>query len=458
MVDAQISTEAWRELDDRHHLHPFSDPRELAARGTTIITRGEGSYVWDSDGNKILDGMAGLWCVNVGYGRGELVEVAAKQMRDLPYYNSFFQSATPSQISLAKRLSEVTPEGIDNFFFTNSGSEANDTVIRLVHHYWKLAGQPSKRVFIGRNLGYHGSTVAATSLGGMKAMHDLGHELLPGFEHIMEPHWYMHGANLTPEHFAQVAAAALEDKILAIGAANVAAFIAEPVQGAGGVIDPPPGYWEQIQAICRRHDILLVADEVICGFGRLGEWFGSQYYGIEPDLMPMAKGLSSGYLPIAAVGISDHVHRMLYSGGAIPHGYTYSGHPVACAVAEANIDIIEREGLVDRVREDIAPYFRAVLRQVADVHTLVGELRGAGLLAGLQLVKDRAERIFFDPAEKVALTCREIALQNGLIARAVGHTMVLCPPLTITRGEIDEMAEKMAISLAATAGQYGVTA
>ena len=458
IVEAGFSTDRWRELDDRHHLHPFSDPRELAERGTTVITRGDGSYVWDSDGNKILDGMAGLWCVNVGYGRDELVDVAGRQMRELPYYNSFFQSATPSQISLARRLSEVTPEGINNFFFTNSGSEANDTVIRLVYHYWKLCGQPSKRVFIGRNLGYHGSTLAATSLGGMKAMHDMGHELLPGFEHIMEPHWYMHGVNQTPEQFAEVAAVALEDKIAAIGAANVAAFIAEPVQGAGGVIDPPPGYWERIQKICRKHDILLVADEVICGFGRLGEWFGSQYYGIKPDLMPMAKGLSSGYLPIAAVGIGERVHKTLYEGGAIPHGYTYSGHPVACAVAEANIDIIAREGLVDRVREDVGPYFRTVLQQIADFHPLVGELRGAGLLAGLQLMKDRTERLFFDPSEKAAVTCREIALRNGLIARAVGHAMVLCPPLTITRGEIDELAEKMTKSLDETAKEYGVEA
>ncbi|MGL3820673.1 aminotransferase [Sphingopyxis sp. R3-92] len=457
-MEAGFSTEAWRALDDRHHLHPFSDPRELAERGTTIITRGRGSYVWDSEGKKILDGMAGLWCVNVGYGRDELVDVAASQMRELPYYNSFFQSATPSQISLAKRLSEVTPKGIDNFFFTNSGSEANDTVIRLVYHYWKLCGQPSKRVFIGRHLGYHGSTLAATSLGGMKAMHDMGHELLPGFEHIMEPHWYRHGANQTPEQFAEVAAAALEDKIAVIGAANVAAFIAEPVQGAGGVIDPPPGYWDRIQKICRKHDILLVADEVICGFGRLGEWFGSQYYGIQPDLMPIAKGLSSGYMPIAAVGIGERVHHALYEGGPIPHGYTYSGHPVACAVAEANIEIIAREGLVDRVREDVGPYFRGVLQQIADVHPLVGELRGAGLLAGLQLMKDRTERLFFDPSEKAAVTCREIALQNGLIARAVGHTMVLCPPLTITRGEIDEMGDKMMKSLDATAKDYGVQA
>ncbi len=457
-MDADLSTVAWRELDDRHHLHPFSDPRELGARGSTIITRGEGCYVWDSDGNRILDGMAGLWCVNVGYGRDELVEVAAAQMRELPYYNSFFQSATPSQISLARRLSEVTPEGIDNFFFTNSGSEANDTVIRLVHHYWKVCGQPSKRVFIGRNLGYHGSTLAATSLGGMKAMHDMGHELLPGFEHIIEPHWYRHGGEATREEFAVVAAAALEDRILAVGADNVAAFIAEPVQGAGGVIDPPPGYWEHIQQICRKHDVLLVVDEVICGFGRLGEWFGSHYYGVQPDLMPMAKGLSSGYLPIAAVGIGEKVHRALYEGGAIPHGYTYSGHPVACAVAEANIDIIAREGLVDRVREDIGPYFREVLQQLADAHPLVGELRGAGLLAGFQLMKDRAARHYFDPSEKPAVACRETALRNGLIARAVGDTMVFCPPLTISRGEIDALAGIMARSLDETASDYGVIA
>ncbi|MBZ6378529.1 aspartate aminotransferase family protein [Pacificimonas flava] len=456
MPDLQTRTAELRQLDDQYNIHPFCDGKELHERGATIIAKGSGSYVWDSDGNRILDGMAGLWCVNIGYGRDELADVASSQMRELPFYNMFFQSTTPAQISLAKRLAEITPEGLNHFFFANSGSEANDSIVRLVVHFWKTEGQPEKRLFIGRNLGYHGSTLAAVSLGGMKAMQALGHEVLPDFHHIPEPHHYVRGGDLSPEEFAKKAAAELETKIVELGAKNVAAFIAEPIQGAGGVIDPPPGYWPEIQRICRKHDVLLVVDEVICGFGRLGEWFGSQYYDVTPDIMPMAKGLSSGYLPISAVAFNERISEALRMGGTLTHGFTYSGHPVSCAVAEANIDIIERENLVPRTREEIAPYFRKVLQQIADAHPLVGELRGQGLLAAMQLMKDRDSKTFFEPSEPVAIDCRETALQKGLIFRAVGSAMVLCPPLVITRQEIDELADITAASLDATAKAYGI--
>ena len=293
MLNFNRDTAQWQELDREHHVHPFSDPDALGKKGTRVITRAEGSYIWDSEGNKILDGMAGLWCVNVGYGRTELTDAAHEQMKQLPYYNSFFQTSHPPQIELARLLSEVTPDGFNHFFFAGSGSEANDTNVRLVRHYWDIKGQPLKQTFIGRHNAYHGSTLAATSLGGMNYMHNMGGKggsLLPGFEHIGQPFWYLEGGDMTPEEFGLKRARELEDKILALGAETVAAFIAEPIQGAGGVIIPPSTYWPEIQRICTKYDVLLIADEVICGFGRTGNWFGSETLGIKPDLITMAKG------------------------------------------------------------------------------------------------------------------------------------------------------------------------
>jgi putrescine aminotransferase len=449
------TTAEYRAMDVAHHVHPFTDQKALASRGVRVITRAEGAYVWDSDGNKILDGMAGLWCVNVGYGRKELVDAATQQLQTLPYYNSFFQTSTPSQIELGQVLSQVTPPGLKHFFYTNSGSEANDTVIRLARHYWRVQGKPSKRIFIGRTLGYHGSTLAAVSLGGMPHMHALDGELLPGFEHIAHPHWYTQGGGLSLEEYGLKTARLLEEKILQLGADNVAAFIGEPVQGAGGVFDPPPGYWAEIQRICRKHQVLLVADEVICGFGRTGNWFGSQTYGIDPDLMPMAKGLSSGYLPIAGVAIHDRVWQPIHDGGALAHGYTYSGHPASCAVAIANIKLMQSEGIVERVREDIAPYFRKCLQQLAS-HPIVGEVRGVGLLASLQLVKDKQAREIFTAQDDAANTCRDFALNHGLIMRAVYQSMVLSPPLILTRAQVDELTDKARKSLDETARKFGI--
>ncbi|WP_417451316.1 aspartate aminotransferase family protein [Kordiimonas sp.] len=450
------NTKDWQAIDVAHHLHPFTDPKYFDSKAPLVVTRAQGSHVWDSDGRKILDGMAGLWCVNVGYGRQELIDASHRQMQELAYYNVFFQSATPPQIELSRVLAELTPGDLNHFFFTNSGSEANDTVIRMVRHFWEVEGKPEKHIFIGRTLGYHGSTVAATSLGGMQNMHDMGKSLLPGFEHVMHPHWYALGGDLGEEEFGVKAAQALEDKILELGAGNIAAFVAEPVQGAGGVIDPPKTYWPEIQRICRKYDILLVADEVICGFGRLGHWFGSEAYGIEPDLMPMAKGLSSGYLPIAAVAYSARMHKTLQRGGVFSHGYTYSGHPVSCAVALANIQLIKDEGLIEKVHNETAPYFRQRLEDVVAEHRLVGEVRGAGLLAGVQLVKDKQTRALFNADQNVAMKCRDHCLDGGLIMRAVGQSMVASPPLIITKDEIDELIAILLESLDRTAADLGI--
>ncbi len=425
--------------DTAHHLHPFTDHKSLHAEGgTRIITHARGAWLWDASGKKILDGMAGLWCVNIGYGRSELAEAAYRQMLDLPYYNTFFKTATVPSIALADKVASLMPDHINRVFFVNDGSEANDTIVRLVRHYFQLKGQPEKSVFISRRNAYHGSTMASASLGGMAAMHGQGGLPLPGFVHVDQPYWFGEGGDLDPEAFGLKAARAVEDEILRLGPENVAAFIGEPVQGAGGVIIPPDSYWPEINRICRKYGVLLIADEVICGFGRTGKWFGFETYGIEPDIVPMAKGLSSGYLPIGAVAISDEIcDFVIENGGEFFHGYTYSGHPAACALALENIRILEDEKLVEHVA-DIAPYFHEKLMTLAD-HPLVGEVRSVGLLGACELVRDKATRARFDPVGRVGLVCRDHCFENGLIMRSCGDTMVLSPPFPITRDEVDEM-------------------
>nr|WP_210413891.1 aspartate aminotransferase family protein [Luteithermobacter gelatinilyticus] len=453
------TTAEWQKLDREHHLHPFTDPKALNSKGTRVITHGEGVYIYDSEGNKILDGMAGLWCVNVGYGRSELIEAVHEQMKELPYYNSFFQTSHPPQIELATLLAEVTPDGFNHFFFAGSGSEANDTIVRLARHYWAVKGQPGKRTFISRLNAYHGSTLVGTSLGGMKYMHNMGGEggsLLPGFEHIGQPYWYAEGGGMSPEEFGLQRARELEDKILELGAENVAAFIGEPIQGAGGVIVPPDSYWPEIQRICRKYDILLVADEVICGFGRTGNWFGSETFDIKPDLMTMAKGMSSGYIPISAVGIHDRVAEVLIEGGDINHGYTYSGHPAACAAALASIRYTQEHDLVHQVREETGPYFQAALHHLAETHPIVGEARGRGLMGALQLVKDKESRTIFSGEEDAGTVCRDYCFRNNLIMRAVDQSMIASPPLVITKSEIDELIEKARLCLDLTAKDFGL--
>ncbi|MDE2299692.1 MAG: aminotransferase class III-fold pyridoxal phosphate-dependent enzyme, partial [Burkholderiales bacterium] len=349
------STQDWQAADAAHYLHPFTDFKSLAHKGSRVITRGDNIYLWDSDGHKILDAMSGLWCVNVGYGRTELIEAATRQMTELPFYNSFFQTATPPAIELAELLAQVSPPQFQHVFFSGSGSEGNDTVVRMVRRYWDLLGQPRRKILVGRRNAYHGSTLAAASLGGMAEMHAQGDLPLPGFTHIEQPHFLEHARpGETEEQFGLRAAGWLEQRIAELGAEQVAAFVMEPVQGAGGVIVPPAGYAREIQRICRQHGVLLVSDEVICGFGRLGHWFGCQHphIGVEPDLICFAKGVSSGYLPLGGVLVGRRVADALAHGaGEFAHGFTYSGHPVCCAVALANLRALRDEGIVERVRE-----------------------------------------------------------------------------------------------------------
>ena len=435
------NTSDWQAADSAHHLHSFTDTKSLAEQGCRVITRADGVYIWDSDGNRLLDGMAGLWCVNLGYGRKELAEAAYGQLLELPYYNNFFKTSPPTAIELAGLLAEITAPHLNRVFFTNSGSEANDTVFRLVRRYWDLAGKPGKEVFISRDLAYHGSTVAAASLGGQRPMHEQGHLPIPGISHIAPPYWYRDGGDLSPEEFGKAAARLLEQEINTLGAERVAAFIGEPIQCAGGVIIPPESYWPEIQRICNEYDVLLVVDEVICGFGRLGAWFGSDYYRLQPDLMPIAKGLSSGYLPIGGVMVGDRVADLLIAEGEeFYHGFTYSGHPVACAVALANIAILRDEKIIENVRDNTGPYLEKRWNELAG-HPLVGETRGVGFLRALELVKNKHTREFFDPVGDVGQICRDFCFNNGLVMRAIRDTMVVSPPLIMTREQIDELIE-----------------
>jgi putrescine aminotransferase len=444
------STAAWQSLDAAHYLHPFTDHAALASKGTRVITHADGVYIYDSDGRRILDGMSGLWCVNLGYGRRELADAAHRQLLTLPYCNSFFQAAHPPAIELARLLCEVTPPQFNHVFFTGSGSEANDTVVRTVRRYWDLLGQPHRTFIISRTNAYHGSTIAGASLGGMAPMHAQGGLPIPGILHIRQPYWFGEGGDLAPEDFGRVAAAALEEKILEIGAERVAAFIGEPIQGAGGVIIPPATYWPEIQRIVDRYGILLIADEVICGFGRTGRWFGSEYFGIRPDLMPIAKGMSSGYLPIGGVMVGDRVAQTLIArGGEFHHGFTYSGHPAACAVACAAIQILREERIVERVREERGPYLAQRWQSLAD-HPLVGEARCVGLIGALELVREKGRRQLFPEPGHVGTLCRDLCIEHGLVMRAVRDTMIIAPPLIITEGQIDELIEKARRALDAT--------
>jgi len=451
------STAVWRAADTAHHLHPFTDFRGLASEGgSRIITRAEGVWLEDSEGQRILDGMSGLWCVNVGYGRERLAKAAYDQMVELPYYNTFFKTATPSSIELAEKLAALTPAGLDKVFFASSGSEANDTIARMVRRFWKLSGQPQRVNIISRVNGYHGSTMASASLGGMKPMHELDGLPLPGFHHVRQPYWYGEAAGATPEEFGRLAALAIEEKILELGPETVAAFIGEPVQGAGGVIVPPASYWPEVQKICRQYGILLIADEVICGFGRTGRWFGSDTFDIKPDIMPMAKGLTSGYLPLSAVMVGERVSQVLWDkGGEFAHGFTYSGHPVACAVALENIAIMEEENLVDRVREDVGPYLQQRLATLAE-HPLVGEVRGIGLLGAVELVADKASHARFKPEGRAGTLCRDHCFKGNIVSRAVRDTMVVAPPLIVTRPEIDELVARLRKAIDQTAQDLGV--
>jgi putrescine aminotransferase len=443
-MNTVVDTALIQSLDSAHFLHPFTDFKDLSSRGARVITRAEGIYVWDSEGKKILDAMSGLWCVNVGYGRKALADAAHHQMMTLPYYNSFFQTTNVPAVQLAAKLASLAPtvgdRSFQHVFYSSSGSESNDSNVRMVRRYWDLLGQPQRKVIISRHNAYHGSTMAGASLGGMSGMHAQGDLPIPNITHIEQPYFFENGKpGETADEFGVRAAGWLEEKILAVGPDKVAAFIAEPVQGAGGVIIPPATYWPEIQRIVDKYGILLISDEVICAFGRLGHWFGYEKFGYKPDLVTFAKAVTSGYIPLGGVMVGNRVAKVLIEqGGEFNHGYTYSGHPVACAVALANLDIMEQEQLPQKVHGEIGAYFAQRYAELND-HPLVGLAETCGLVAGLVLVKNKKTKERFKEDDAVGMVCRGHCFGNGLIMRAVGDRMIIAPPLVMTRADIDEM-------------------
>ncbi len=445
-ITNHLPTAELQALDAAHHMHPFTANGGLAQKGARVITRANGVTLTDSEGHEILDAMAGLWCVNIGYGREELAEVAARQMRELPYYNTFFQTTHVPAIALAAKIAELAPGDLNNVFFAGSGSEANDTNIRMVRHYWAMKGKPTKSIIISRKNAYHGSSVGSGSLGGMSAMHAQGGLPIPDIHHIDQPHWWAEGGDTSPDDFGLQRAQELEKAILELGEDRVAAFIAEPVQGAGGVIVPPATYWPEIQRICDKYEILLIADEVICGFGRTGNWFGSETMGVRPDIMTIAKGLSSGYAPIGGSIVSDEVAGVIAQ-DEFNHGYTYSGHPVAAAVALENLRILEEENVLDHVRNVAAPYLKEKWEALTD-HPLVGEAKIVGMMGSIALTPNKETRAAFaSDAGTVGFICRERCFANNLVMRHVGDRMIISPPLVITPEEIDTLIARATKSL-----------
>ena len=434
-------TEELQKRDAAHHLHPFTAQHDLANKGSRIITSAQGVYVYDSNGEELLDAMAGLWCVNIGYGREELAQAAERQMRELPYYNTFFQTTHIPAIDLSEKLAKLAPSDLNHVFYAGSGSEANDTNIRIVRQYWALLGHAEKNIIISRKNAYHGSTLGGASLGGMNAMHQQGGLPIPNVQHINQPDWWAEGGELSPEEFGLARARELEEAIVEFGEERVAAFIAEPVQGAGGVIVAPGTYWPEIQRICDKYEIILIADEVICGFGRTGNWFGSQTMKIRPDIMTIAKGLSSGYQPIGGSIVSKKIAEVIGK-DEFNHGYTYSSHPVAAAVALANLNIIESEGIVERVQNETGPYLAKKWATLSD-HPMVGEAKIVGMMGSIALTPDKANRAkFLSPSGTVGYICRECCFANNLIMRHVGDRMIISPPLIIDKEQIDILIER----------------
>ncbi|WAC27740.1 aspartate aminotransferase family protein [Ancylobacter sp. SL191] len=437
-------------LDVAHHIHPVTNLRRHERQGPIVIDRGAGIYVYDDEGREYLEAMAGLWSVGVGFGEPRLVAAATRQLEKLPYYHVFSQKAHAPSALLATKLAEIGPAGLDRVFFTNSGGEANDTVIKFVWYYNNALGRPEKKKFISREGAYHGITIAAASLTGL-AGNQKGFDLpLPFARHVSRPHYYRNGLPGESEAaFVERLGQELEDMILAEGPETVAAFIGEPLMGAGGVIVPPAGYWQKVQEICRKYDVLVIADEVINGFGRLGTMFGCEALGIAPDILVCSKQITSSYQPLAAILMKDDIFQPIadYSEklGVFGHGYTTGAHPVATAVALENLAIIEERGLVARAAA-MGEYMRAGLARFAD-HPLVGEVRGMGLIAAVELVADKATKARFDPVGKVGLRLFDRAHDHGLIIRAIGDSIAFCPPMIITEAEIDELLRRFTLTL-----------
>lgn len=436
--------------DIAHCIHPYTNLKIHLEKGPLILTEGKGIYVYDEEGKEYIEGLAGLWCTCLGFGEDELIEAAVRQMRKLPYYHTFAHKATNASIDLAEKLKEIAPMPVSKVFFANSGSEANDSLVKLVWYYNNALGRPQKKKIISRWKGYHGVTVAVASLTGLPNNHRDFDLPIANILHTDCPHHYRFAEEgESEEEFATRMANNLEKLIQDEGPDTIAAFIAEPVMGAGGVIVPPKTYFKKVQEVLRRHGVLMLADEVICGFGRTGNMFGCETFGIKPDAITVAKAMSSAYLPISAVLLSEDIFAAMVKEsekiGVFGHGFTYSGHPVPAAVAVRTIELIQQRNLVDHVRR-VAPRFQERLRAFAD-HPLVGEARGVGLIGAAELVADKATKRPFQPAQSVGTYCSGRTEAHGLIVRALVDSIAFCPPLIITESEIDEMFDRFAKAL-----------
>jgi putrescine aminotransferase len=452
-MSSSATSKALKALDQKTHLHPFTDFGGYARNGGRVVTSAEHIYITDTDGKTLLDGMSGLWCCNLGYSQPSINRAISEQLERLPYYNSFFNCSNDTAILLAEALVSVTPDHLNHVFFTNSGSEANDTNIRLIHRYFDAIGKPDKKHIISRENAYHGSTIAAASLGGMKYMHEQFQGL--GFiHHVKQPYWFEENED-DDAAFGLKAAQAVADKIDEVGADRVAAFIAEPIQGAGGVIIPPATYWPAVEAICKERDVLIVSDEVICGFGRTGNWFGCETYGFKPDLLTFAKAVTNGYQPLGGVMVSDKVYEGLASDKVeFSHGFTYSGHPVTCAAGLATLDIYKNTDIMSRTGS-LTEHFNTAWRTLGD-HPVVGQARTQGMLGAIELVRDKQSRERLAPDAAGAVYCRNQAIEQGLMVRAVKDTMISAPPFVSSFEEIDLLIERLRRALDETARHYGI--
>lgn len=452
-----LAKKDYRAIHVARHLMPFEDHLHVKPEHTHLLVRGEGMYLWDDHGTKLLDGMSGLWCTAVGYGHPELVRAAAEQMHTLSFCSQYFLNTHPAVGELSYKLFELLPPEFGRVLYANSGSEVNDLMVRTVRRFWELAGKPDKRVVIGRRNGYHGSTQGSAAISGIDMLHQFGGIRLDEVHHIGEPYWFAYQGYLNEYEFGLAAARELEAAILELGAGKVAAFVAEPFQGAAGMIYPPYSYWPEIQRICRQYDVLLCVDEVVGGFGRTGKWFASDHFGIQPDTMSLAKGLTSGYVPMGALVVSRRIADTLAEcGGPFAHGFTYQGHPVAAAVALANLRLLDEGGLVAQVEHDTGLYFQHCLRERFDGHPLVGEVQGSGMIAALQLSPDPASRARFEKEAAVGFHCARQALDRGLIVRSQAARIILAPALIATHGEIDAIIDKLGAAVDATARVLGL--
>ena len=449
----QYDNEDLRRKDRDHNIHPWTDFATFKEEGSEVMAEAEGVYVYNAEGERYMDGIGGLWCVNIGYGREEMAQAIADQIRRIPYYSTFTHLTTPPAAELAAKLAALAPAPLNHVFYGTGGSMANDTAVRVIHFYFNRLGKPKKKKIIARLDGYHGSTYLAMSMTGVKFDHT-GFDLAPDLvHHIPAPNTYRRPAGMSVDAFCDEKVAELENKILELGPENVACFIAEPVMGAGGVVVPPPGYHARTKAVCEKYEVLYISDEVVTGFGRLGHFFASEaVFDLTPDIITSAKGLTSGYIPHAATLFSDAMYEVISvpqaEGALFTHGFTYAGHPVSCAAALKNIEIMEREDLCGHVRE-VGPYFEERLAELLTL-PLIGDVRGKKFMMCVEAVKDKETKEIFEPDAKIGDRITRHCQQRGLLVRPLGHMNVLSPPLTLTREQIDQLVDTLRESIIAT--------